>query len=133
MFVPALFPGGCEHFAPRKISLISEGRTSIDPKKLQKGLLKDMTAPGTQKKKEIFLKKLAHGYRGSDPDLLYLSPHEFERWWRVVPNKEKHQHFQCAPRKYEVAKAVSVGQQHTHNRPVLPYGAPSKSSRARVP
>ena len=33
----------------------------------------------------VWLKKLAHlyGLRDTDPDLIYLSPYEFERWWDV--------------------------------------------------
>ena len=67
-----------------------EGRASVDPQKFETGLLQVLSRRGG--KTEVTLKRQAHfyGYRGTDPDLLYLSPYEFERWWEVKQIARKH-------------------------------------------
>jgi hypothetical protein len=70
---------------PREAFLsLAEQRASLNPRVLEKGLLQ---ARSREKHGDlaILMKKigLIYGYRGTDPELQYLSPYEFIRYWRV--------------------------------------------------
>ena len=68
-----------------------EGRTSTNPKQIERGILQLMARRDAKGNRvgepEIVVRKLAllYGCRGRDPELHYLSPHEFDRWWQVRP------------------------------------------------
>ena len=46
---------------------------------------------------QMQVKKPAHlyGCRGTDPELVYLSPYEFERWWYIAMKRTKSLALKC--------------------------------------
>ena len=79
-----------------------EGQRNIDPTSFDRGLLQILQgkkSKGAQigAAQLVQVKKPAHlyGCRGTDPELVYLSPYEFERWWYIVMKSIKSLALKC--------------------------------------
>ena len=78
--------GPCVTFNGEAFLALVEQRTNLNPRVLEKGLLQARSR-NKHGNLAVVLKRigLIYGFRGTDPDLLYLSPYEFMRYWRIVP------------------------------------------------
>ena len=93
------FPGGA-------YLAIIEGRASVDPKKIQRGLLYTKTHKGSAERVIIRNAALFYGYRDDSTLMHYLSPYEFHRYWEIKQTSASKYYSSRAENLFHFSKAA---------------------------
>ena len=119
------------------LSLV-ENRASLKATTLEKGLIWARSR-NDNRRETVLLKKigLLYGYRPVDPDIHYLSPYEFVRYWAVETRKKEHKKSTVNVKCFDALVVPSEVAQHwvlvRRKIPVVPvmHGCPKPKGRRR--